>query len=163
MPQAVVLQQCPLAPKEILKDGVQPFDGIISDVTGKISLGYELYGVPETLLIGPQGVVLVRHAGPLTPDAFSEKFLPILNGELLPGARPAQSTASGPPMTSGERDALRASIQQCWNVGSLGQVISRLVGTCSSCRRSACSSSTMLGVECFINYDIQNESNVVYL
>ncbi len=30
------------------------------------------------------------------------------------------STApSGPPMTSGERDALRVGVQRCWNVGSL--------------------------------------------
>jgi hypothetical protein len=32
---------------------------------------------------------------------------------------PSRSTANVPPMTSGERDSLRVSIQQCWNVGSL--------------------------------------------
>lgn len=29
------------------------------------------------------------------------------------------TAASGPPLTSGERDALRVAVQQCWNVGSL--------------------------------------------
>jgi hypothetical protein len=29
------------------------------------------------------------------------------------------TAASGPPLTSGERDALRIAVQQCWNVGSL--------------------------------------------
>ena len=34
--------------------------------------------------------------------------------------RPAAAAApSGPPMTDGEKDALRISVQQCWNVGSL--------------------------------------------
>jgi hypothetical protein len=34
--------------------------------------------------------------------------------------RPAQAAApSGPPMTDGERDALRVAVQACWNVGSL--------------------------------------------
>lgn len=33
--------------------------------------------------------------------------------------RPAPPVASGPPLTSGEKDALRLAVQQCWNVGSL--------------------------------------------
>lgn len=34
--------------------------------------------------------------------------------------RPTASAApSGPPMTDGEKDALRLAVQQCWNVGSL--------------------------------------------
>lgn len=31
----------------------------------------------------------------------------------------ADSTPSGPPLTAGEKDALRVAVQQCWNVGSL--------------------------------------------
>jgi len=39
---------------------------------------------------------------------------------LAEANRPAASAApSGPPMTDGEKDALRVSVQQCWNVGSL--------------------------------------------
>ncbi|SHL31143.1 Cell division and transport-associated protein TolA [Roseovarius litoreus] len=30
-----------------------------------------------------------------------------------------QGAPSGPPLTAGEKDALRVSVQQCWNVGSL--------------------------------------------
>jgi len=33
-----------------------------------------------------------------------------------PASRP---TPSGPPLTGGEKDALRVAVQQCWNVGSL--------------------------------------------
>jgi hypothetical protein len=39
---------------------------------------------------------------------------------LAEANRPAASAApSGPPMTDGEKDALRVAVQQCWNVGSL--------------------------------------------
>jgi hypothetical protein len=30
-----------------------------------------------------------------------------------------QGAPSGPPLTAGEKDALRVSVQRCWNVGSL--------------------------------------------
>ncbi len=32
---------------------------------------------------------------------------------------PQVGAAAGPPLTAGERDALRLAVQQCWNVGSL--------------------------------------------
>ncbi|WP_413720877.1 energy transducer TonB [Silicimonas sp. MF1-12-2] len=32
---------------------------------------------------------------------------------------PAPSAPTGPPLTGGEKDALRVSVSQCWNVGSL--------------------------------------------
>ena len=31
----------------------------------------------------------------------------------------SQAAPSGPPLTSGEKDALRVAVQECWNVGSL--------------------------------------------
>ncbi len=34
-------------------------------------------------------------------------------------AAPAPAAPSGPPLTGGEKDALRVAVQQCWNVGSL--------------------------------------------
>jgi hypothetical protein len=34
-------------------------------------------------------------------------------------SRPTPAAPSGPPMTDGEKDALRVAVQQCWNVGSL--------------------------------------------
>ncbi len=34
-------------------------------------------------------------------------------------AEPMPSAPTGPPLTAGEKDALRVAVQQCWNVGSL--------------------------------------------
>ncbi len=36
-----------------------------------------------------------------------------------PSEAPTPVAPSGPPLTRGERDALRVSVQRCWNVGSL--------------------------------------------
>lgn len=35
------------------------------------------------------------------------------------GGTPARQVPSGPPLTSGEKDALRVAVSNCWNVGSL--------------------------------------------
>lgn len=54
---------------------------------------------------------------PSQSAAVNDALRQALEGAQSPSAQtPAQS---GPPMTSGERDALRVSVQQCWNVGSL--------------------------------------------
>jgi hypothetical protein len=41
----------------------------------------------------------------------------------------AATGPSGPPMTAGEKDALRISVQQCWNVGSLSTEALRVTVT----------------------------------
>lgn len=53
---------------------------------------------------------------PSTSDAVAEALAQAMAGGA---ASPAAGGQSGPPMTSGERDALRVAVQQCWNVGSL--------------------------------------------
>jgi hypothetical protein len=55
-------------------------------------------------------------AAPSTSDAVAEALAQAMAGGA---ASPAAGGQSGPPMTSGERDALRVAVQQCWNVGSL--------------------------------------------
>lgn len=39
--------------------------------------------------------------------------------EALGGGSTGAAEPSGPPLTRGEKDALRVAVQQCWNVGSL--------------------------------------------
>ncbi|MFB9150900.1 energy transducer TonB [Roseovarius ramblicola] len=48
-------------------------------------------------------------------DAVSDALAAALGEESAPATRPA----SGPPLSAGEKDALRVAVQQCWNVGSL--------------------------------------------
>ena len=54
---------------------------------------------------------------PSTTDAVNDALRQALEGAAA--ATPTPAGQSGPPMTSGERDALRVAVQQCWNVGSL--------------------------------------------
>lgn len=42
-----------------------------------------------------------------------------LSAAIAGGADVAAPEPSGPPLTNGERDALRVSVSKCWNVGSL--------------------------------------------
>lgn len=53
-------------------------------------------------------------------DATSDAIAAALAEANAEAASSGQGSApTGPPLTSGEKDALRISVQQCWNVGSL--------------------------------------------
>jgi len=53
-------------------------------------------------------------------DAISDAVADAVAAAMSQEARPGTGTAaSGPPLTAGERDALRVSVSKCWNVGSL--------------------------------------------
>ena len=55
-----------------------PYDAIGADDTGKTIIDLGVTGAPETFLISPEGVVLVRYAGALNSDIWKDKFLPII-------------------------------------------------------------------------------------
>ena len=50
-----------------------PFAKIGSDVSGRAGIDWGVYGVPETYVIGPDGVIRYKHVGPL--DAGSAEAL----------------------------------------------------------------------------------------
>ncbi|MGR3756519.1 MAG: hypothetical protein ACU0AT_04735, partial [Tranquillimonas sp.] len=52
-----------------------------------------------------------------TSDAVADALAEALSGSQA--TAPSADIPRGPPMTQGERDALRVAVQQCWNVGSL--------------------------------------------
>ncbi|GAA0289848.1 energy transducer TonB [Rhodovulum strictum] len=61
---------------------------------------------------------------PPAPDALADAVAGALADAMASGAAetPRAGTgtaASGPPMTAGERDALRIAVANCWNVGAL--------------------------------------------
>ena len=41
------------------------------DDTGKTAIAYGVYGVPETYFVSPDGVIVDKYVGPLTPTAIS--------------------------------------------------------------------------------------------
>ncbi|MFT5785781.1 MAG: hypothetical protein ACI9KK_001131 [Ascidiaceihabitans sp.] len=59
---------------------------------------------------------------PQTEPADTSSAVNDALAEALGQATETPSAPSGPPLTSGEKDALRVAVQQCWNVGSLSSV-----------------------------------------
>lgn len=49
-----------------------PFAERLVDRDGRAGLEFGVTGVPETYLVGSDGVIIAKHTGPLTPDAAEE-------------------------------------------------------------------------------------------
>ena len=61
-----------------LKRHGNPYQLSALDLDGRVGIDYGVYGVPETYVIDKAGVIRLKHTGPLTPDSFSEKILPLM-------------------------------------------------------------------------------------
>ena len=55
-----------------------PYVMSLFDADGRVGIDYGVYGVPETYLIDKAGVIRYKHIGPVTPQALSEKILPLV-------------------------------------------------------------------------------------
>jgi cytochrome c biogenesis protein CcmG/thiol:disulfide interchange protein DsbE len=55
-----------------------PYTESLVDPLGQIGLDYGVYGVPETFVIDKQGIVRLKHVGPITPEVLREKIDPLL-------------------------------------------------------------------------------------
>ena len=49
-----------------------------TDIEGRVAIDYGVYGAPETYLIDQSGVIRYKHIGPVTPDVWQDKFLPLV-------------------------------------------------------------------------------------
>ena len=60
-----------------------PYDLSLYDIDGRVGIDFGVYGVPETFIMDKQGVVRMKHIGPLTPEVIESKIVPLvrqLNG-----------------------------------------------------------------------------------
>ena len=55
-----------------------PYDASLYDVEGRVGIDFGVYGVPETFVIDQNGVIRLKHIGPLTPDVIATKIEPLL-------------------------------------------------------------------------------------
>ncbi len=51
-----------------------PFLTVLTDIDGQAGLDLGISGVPESFLVAPDGTILAKHTGPMTPDT-AEQFL----------------------------------------------------------------------------------------
>ena len=58
-----------------------PYKLTVMDLDGRVGIDYGVYGVPETYVIDKNGLIRMKHTGPITPAVFSAKILPLV-GEL---------------------------------------------------------------------------------
>lgn len=55
-----------------------PFKLSVYDPEGQVAMNFGVYGVPETYVIGPRGVILYKQIGPLTPNVLQNEILPLV-------------------------------------------------------------------------------------
>ena len=55
-----------------------PYVASAVDLEGRTGIDYGVYGAPETYVIDKAGMVRLKHVGPMTPDVWSKKILPLM-------------------------------------------------------------------------------------
>ena len=55
-----------------------PYQSVAVDRSGRTAIDWGVYGAPETFLVNPQGIVVYKHIGALTPDTWAHEILPRL-------------------------------------------------------------------------------------
>lgn len=74
----------------VLKADGNPYDLSLVDTDGRIGLDWGVYGVPETFVIDKDGVIRLKHIGPITFEDWERKLLPLIQ----------KLTAASPPSAS---------------------------------------------------------------
>ncbi len=63
-----------------------PYDVVGVDPDGRAAIEWGVYGVPETFLVGRDGVIRYKHVGPLTPAALESSLMPEIEKALAESA-----------------------------------------------------------------------------
>lgn len=65
-----------------LKQLGDPYAMSLVDPKGRIGIDWGVYGVPETFVVDAQGIVRVKHVGPVTPEVMKTKIEPAIRAAL---------------------------------------------------------------------------------
>ena len=55
-----------------------PYLQSLSDTEGLVGIDFGVYGVPETFVIDRQGVIRLKHTGPVTPEVLRDTIIPLI-------------------------------------------------------------------------------------
>jgi cytochrome c biogenesis protein CcmG/thiol:disulfide interchange protein DsbE len=55
-----------------------PYATSVIDRDGRVGIDWGVYGVPETFIIGADGMIKYKHIGPVTHESLEQTILPIL-------------------------------------------------------------------------------------
>lgn len=67
--------------KAMLAKQGNPYIAVPYDPRSDAVIDWGVYGAPETFLIDAEGVIRVKHKGPMSPQVWAEKFAPWFNGQ----------------------------------------------------------------------------------
>lgn len=69
----------PVAARRFLQRLGNPFDAIGADRSGRVSIDWGVYGVPETYVVDGKGQIVLKLVGPLTQEVIKAKLLPAVD------------------------------------------------------------------------------------
>lgn len=64
--------------KAFLAELGNPFDAVGADSSGRISIDWGVYGVPETFIVDAKGVIRFKHTGPLAMEDIAKEIVPAI-------------------------------------------------------------------------------------
>lgn len=64
-----------------------PYTRTGADRAGRVAIDWGVYGVPETFVVGADGVIAYKHVGAVTEEALATKILPLIERLRREGAR----------------------------------------------------------------------------
>ena len=64
--------------RALLRLAGNPYRASAMDSDGRMGMDFGIQGVPETFVIDRQGRVRYRHAGPVTPEVWRDRLLPVI-------------------------------------------------------------------------------------
>ena len=68
--------------RKFLSELGNPYRIVGTDPSGRTAIDWGVYGVPETFLVDREGVIRLKHVGPLTPDAVRTVLMPAIEKAL---------------------------------------------------------------------------------
>ena len=61
-----------------------PYDAIGADSDGRVSINWGVYGVPETFVVNPAGVITYKHIGPIDGQSLAEVVAAVEKARATP-------------------------------------------------------------------------------
>ena len=71
-------KDAPANAKSFLTELGNPYDAVGGDANGRVSIDWGVYGVPETFIVDKNGVVVMKHVGPLSTQALESEIKPAI-------------------------------------------------------------------------------------
>lgn len=59
-----------------------PYDSVGVDRSGRASIEWGVYGVPETFIVNHEGRIIFKHVGPISRRSLEEKLMPIIEDAI---------------------------------------------------------------------------------